>query len=126
MIKIKGIGPKGGEVSSTCKGEVDLVLEKIKFNINENGILSMMEEGKKDIIIKIDDLKKIAAGNTLIFDDKTIMDIVEREGLDRPSQEDIEKISKDRDIMDSAHVVVSIMVMEKLAEAVADKKDDSK
>ena len=126
MIKIKGIGPKGGEVSSSCKDEVDLILETTKFNIKENGVLTMMEEGKKDIIIKIDDLKKIASGNTLIFDDKTIMDIVEREGLERPSQEDIERISKDRDIMDSAHVVVSIMVMEKLEEAIANTKDASK
>lgn len=116
-MKINGKGPKGGEVKCAIQGEAVLQLEdKTKLSISEEGIITLSEEGKKNIVIKIEDLKKIAAGSTLIFDDKTILDIVEKEGLERPSQEALERIAKDRLIIDTAHIAISIMVMEKLAE----------
>ena len=118
MMKITGKGPKGGEISANLKDDVLIQLsnKNERLNISDEGIIIMMEDGEKDIVIKLDDFKRIAASNTIIFDSDTILDIVRKEGMEVPNRDEIDRIMVDRDIMDAAHVSISIMVMEKLAD----------
>ena len=126
MMKITGKGPKGGEISANLKDDVLIQLsnKNERLNISDEGIIIMMEDGEKDIVIKLDDFKRIAASNTIIFDSDTILDIVRKEGMEVPNRDEIDRIMGDRDIIDAAHVSISIMVMEKLEEVV--NKDAAK